>query len=221
MLLVISQSKKLAKRIAETFHYMSILAYGATPAEALNEVSRLYRAALIIHPEDLPDVGDYVLRIRSYMKDLPIFALSAEPTLPYGEQLFDGIFKKQSMTPALASKIIEYSRLNSKESIGDYRLAGFDASCDVVGVNYFYQKVNLTKTEAMILRYLIRSYPIPQKSEDILKYAFKASRLPDKSSIRTHISIMNKKFVSHLGDKMIVSVSHDGYRILTPEFAKI
>ena len=125
------------------------------------------------------------------------------------------------MTPALASKIIEYSRLNSKESIGDYRLAGFDASCDVVGVNYFFQKVNLTKTEAMILRYLIRSYPIPQKSEDILKYAFKASRLPDKSSIRTHISIMNKKFVSHLGDKMIVSVSHDGYRILTPEFAKI
>ena len=94
MLLVISQSKKLAKSIAETFHYMSILAYGATPSEALSEVSRLYRAAIIIHPEELCDVGEYVLRIRSYMKDLPIFALSAEESLPYGDQLFDAIFKK-------------------------------------------------------------------------------------------------------------------------------
>ena len=220
MLLVISQSKKLSKSIAETFHYMSILAYGTTPAEALSEVSRLYRAAIIIHPEELPDIGDYVLRIRSYMKDLPIFALSADESLPYADQLFDAIFKKQSMTPALAAKIIEHSRLHSREAIGDYRLAGFNASCDIVGVNYFFDKINLTKTEAMILRYLIRSYPIPQRTEDILKYAFKASRLPDKSSIRTHISIMNKKFSSKKGEKMIVSISHDGYRISTPEFAK-
>lgn len=221
MLLIISQSKKLSKSIAETFHYMSILAYGATPPEALKEISSLYRAAIIIHPEELPDVGDYVLRMRSYMRDLPIFALSEEDSLPYGEQLFDAIFKNHSMTSSLASKIIEYSKLNSKGPIGDYRLAGFNASCDVVGVNYFFKKLNLTKTEAMILRYLIRSYPVPQKAENILKYAFKSSRLPDKSSIRTHISIMNKKFEAQLGDKMIVGVSHDGYRILTPEFAKV
>ena len=221
MLLVISKSKKLSKSIAETFYYMSILAYGTTPSEALSEVSRLYRAAIIIHPEELADVGDYVLRIRSYMKDLPIFALSAVDSLPYADQLFDAVFKKQSMTPALATKIIEHSRLNSKEAIGDYRLAGFDASCNVTGVNYFFDKINLTKTEAMILRYLIRSYPIPQKSDDILKYAFKSSRAPDKSSIRTHISIMNKKFASQIGDKMIVGVSHDGYRIHTPEFANL
>lgn len=220
MLLIISQSKKLSKSIAETFHYMSILAYGATPAEALHEISRMYRAAIIIHPEELPDINDYVLRIKSYMKDLPIFALSAEESLPYSDQLFDAVFKKQSMTPALASKIIEHSKFNSKEAIGDYRLAGFNASCDVIGVNYFFKRINLTKTEAMILRYLIRSYPIPQKAEDILKYAFKSSRLPEKSSIRTHISIMNKKFAAQVGDKMIVGISHDGYRIHTPEFAK-
>lgn len=220
MLLIISQSKKLSKSIAETFHYMSILAYGATPSEGLKEISKLYRAAIIIHPEEFPDICDYVLRMKSYMKDLPIFALSSESNLPYGEQLFDAIFKNQSMTASLASKIIEYSKTTSRESIGDYRLAGFDASCDVIGVNYFFKRLNLTKTEAMILRYLIRSYPVPQKSDNILKYAFKASRLPDKSSVRTHISIMNKKFESQTGDKLIVGVSHDGYRISTPEFAK-
>ena len=58
MLLIISQSKKTAKSIADTFYYMSILAYGANPHEALSEISELYRAVLIIKPTEFADIND-------------------------------------------------------------------------------------------------------------------------------------------------------------------
>lgn len=221
MLLIISQTKKTAKSVADTFHYMSILAYGATPHEALSEVSDLYRAILIIHPESFPDINDYVNRIKSYKSNIPVFALTDSSPASFYSDVFEGVFTKAALTPALATKIIDFANQNNRAKIGDYRLAGFDASSRNIGVTYFDRPVNLTKTEAMILRYLLRSYPVPQKAESIIKYAFKSSRAPEPSSIRTHICGMNKKFESCLGKKMILLAVHQGYLILTPEYEKI
>lgn len=221
MLLIISQNKKIARSVQETFHYMSILSYGATPHEALSEVSDLYRAVLIINPETFPDINDYVGRIKSYKSDLPRFAITECEAPSYYPDIFDGCFSKPSFTPALAEKIIDYANRNNLAKIGDYYLAGFDASSHTVGVYYFYTKVGLTKTEAMILRYLIRSYPAPQSAEKILKYAFKPSRAPEAASIRTHLSIMNKKFENTIGRKMISLEPHRGYIIMTPEYKSL
>lgn len=218
MLLIISQSKKAARSVAETFHYMSILSYGTTPHEGLSEVSDLYRAVLILNPETFPDVMDYVNRIRSYISDIPVFAVLEDKAPPYYSDIFDGCFTKPAFTPALAEKIIGYANERNRARIGDYYLAGFDASSSTVGVYYFHTKVNLTKTEAMILRFLIRGYPIPQRAESILKYAFKPSRAPEPSSIRTHLSLMNKKFEESIGRKMIGLEPGRGYVILTPEY---
>lgn len=221
MLLIISQNKKIARSISDTFHYMSILSYAATPHEALSEVSELYRAALIVAPEGFPDINDFVSRIKAYKSDIPVFALTeSAPPLHYSD-IFDGIFTKPHFTPALAEKIINYANENNYASIGDYYLGGFDASSSTVGVNYFYTRVGLTKTEAMILRYLIRSYPVPQNAQSILKYAFKPSRMPEPSSIRTHISIMNKKLENTIGKRLITLEAGKGYFIMTPEYAKI
>ena len=217
MLLIISPNRKIAKSVADTFYFMSILGYGTTIHDALSEISELYRAVLIINPSNFPDIKDYVKRLKSYKSDIPVFALADEDVTSSYANIFDGYFTNATFTPALASKIIAYANKNNKAKIGDYRLAGFDASSSVVGVNYFHKKINLTKTEAMILRYLIRSYPVPQRAEDILKYAFRTSRAPEPSSIRTHISIMNKKFDTIIGRKMVVLSPHKGYRILTPE----
>ena len=221
MLLIICQSKKLAKSVEETFYYMSILAYGATPHEALSEVSGIYRAALIINPDGFPDINDYVNRLKSYKLDLPVFALTESESKPYYSDIFDAIFIKPTMTPHLASKIIDYANKNNRAKIGDYRLAGFDASSNLLGVTYFDRKITLTKTEAMILRYLLRVYPIPQSASKIIKYAFRPSNTPEEASIRTHISGMNKKLNEATGRKMIVHVPRKGYLILTPEYEKI
>ena len=221
MLLIIGQSKRTARAVSDTFHHMSILSYGATPHEALSEVSDVYRAVLILYPEGFPDITDYVTRIKSYNSCLPIFGLTAEAPPSHYPDLFDGVFTRAEFTPALAERIIRYAEENRLARIGDYFLAGFDASRNIVGVNYFYTKINLTKTEAMILRYLIRSYPVPQSANDILKYAFRQSRQPDPASIRTHLSLMNKKFENTIGRKMVVHEPGEGYRIITPELSKI
>ena len=105
MLLIISQSKKIARSISETFHIMSILSYAATPHEALSEISDLYRAVLIINPESFPDINDYVNRIRSYKSDIPIFAKLEDSAPTYYSDIFDGCFEKTTFTPALAEKI--------------------------------------------------------------------------------------------------------------------
>ena len=136
---------------------MSILSYGTTPHEALSEVSNLYRAVLIINPENFPDINDYVGRIKAYKSDIPIFAITEKEAPSNYPDIFDGCFVKPGFTPALAEKIIDYAKDNGLAKIGDYYLAGFDASSHTVGVYFFYTKLSLTKTEAMILRYLIRS----------------------------------------------------------------
>ena len=220
MLLIISQNKRIARSVSETFYYMSILSYAATPHEALSEVSDLYRAVLILNPESFPDINDYVGRIKSYKSDIPIFAITGSEAPSFYPDVFDATFVKPSFTAALAERIIGYANKNNVAKIGDYYLAGFDASSHTVGVNYFYTKVGLTKTEAMILRYLIRSYPVPQTADKILKYAFKPSRAPEAASVRTHLSLMNKKFEETIGRRMIALEPHRGYIILTPEYIK-
>ena len=218
MLLIVSKQKRIASYIAETFRYMSILAYGATPSEALSEVSELYRAALIISPESLPDSADFVKRLRSYKSNLPIFAVTDEEVDDAMISVFDAVFKKPTFSPALAAKIIDYANEHQCAKIGDYRLGGIDASSDQVGVAYFDISISLTKTEAMILRYLIRSYPVPQSSHDIIKYVFKSSRAPEAASIRTHLSIINKKFEAVMQRRAVALIAHKGYIISTPEY---
>ena len=220
MLLIISKNKKMARGISEAFHYMSILSYGATPHEALSEISDLYRAVLIINPAEFPDINDYVSRIKSYKGDMPVFAITDLNPLPVYADIFDGVFSNTQFTPALAQKIIDFANKNNRARIGDYYLAGFDACSHTLGIRYFHTPLTLTKTEAMILRYLIRSYPIPQRAESILKYAFKPSRAPEASSIRTHLSLMNKRFEETVGRKMITLEPSRGYIILTPEYIK-
>ncbi len=219
MILIICQNRRIARSLSETFHYMSILSYAATPHEALSEVSPIYHAALIINPTSFPDIVDFVGRLKSYKRDIPVFALT-ESEIPFHyADIFDGIFPNQTFTPALARKIIGYANKNNRARIGGYYLAGLDASNTTVGAYYYNTKLNFTKTESNILRYLIRTYPIPQKAESILKYAFKPSRVPEAASIRTHISLMNKKLLTYTGKKMIYLEPGKGYFIFTPEYA--
>ena len=72
----------------------------------------------------------------------------------------------------------------------------------------------------MIVKYLIRTYPRPTSAEEILRYAYRESRTPEISNIRTHISIINKKF-RKLTERNLIEMSFGkGYRVLTPEVAE-
>jgi DNA-binding response OmpR family regulator len=64
---------------------------------------------------------------------------------------------------------------------------------------------------------MIRSYPIPQSPENIIKYAFPPARHPDPSCIKTHISVINKKFREREGRNLIIMLPSEGYVVNTAE----
>ena len=76
MILIINKSRKEAESLAGAFRYIGIVARGETPERANAEVSTLYRVILIVDPEKLPDEGEYITRLRSYIGDIPIIALT-------------------------------------------------------------------------------------------------------------------------------------------------
>ena len=74
MVLIISTSRKTAEVISDMFYYMGVISYAATPTEALSEFSGLYRAALLVNPEALPDHEDFV----SKHPDAKVYYFSAK-----------------------------------------------------------------------------------------------------------------------------------------------
>ena len=157
--------------------------------------------------------------MKSYASLIPIFAIS--DSNDYQKDVFDGNFKNSIYSSTLIEKIVEYQYNHKLPLSAHYRVAGIDASCDSERVTFFDKTIPFTKTEVMILRYLIASYSIPQDARSILKYAYKHSKKPESASIRTHISVMNRKFRDSTGKHLFFSIEKEGYVISTPETAKI
>ncbi len=216
MLLIVSKKKSQAQTISEMIRFSGILCYPATPKEALSEISTLYRAVVIIDPDTLPDAADFVKKLRSYLSSIPIFALYNSSDFK-ASAIFDGSYSAATYSARFAARLASYAKSKGLDHIGDYRLAGINATPDLPSVTFFEVPIKLTRTEAMILRFLMRSYPITQKSKSIIKYVYKASDAPEQSSIRTHICSINKKFKEHIGSNLIRSIDNSGYIIYTPE----
>lgn len=219
MILVINRRRKEANSVSEILYYMGILSRAIVPSEAANEISTSYRAVIIMDPQMLPDPKDYVERLRSYAK-IPVFAVSDNISEFSQKEIFDGTFRFSIFSITLINGIISYCRSNELPIIGDYRVAGINANADHKSVKCFDDVLDLTKTETMILRFLIRSYPLPVDSRRILKYSFKITKLPEASSVRTHICMINKKFRKISGRKLITMIEGKGYVIETPEIRK-
>lgn len=217
MILVVNRSRKFSKSICEIFHYMGILSYAATPSEATLEMSTLYRAVLVLDPATLPDPAEFVQNIRKYAEHIPVFSMSEDGPKDEYAHLFDMSFKIAISSASFATKASEYCIERKRPFPGDYRLAGFNAIPGRPCIKYFDEDFPLSKTETMIFRYLIRSYPIPQTPANIIKYAFPPSRHPDSSCIKTHVSVINKKFMEREGRKLLIMIPGKGYIVNTAE----
>ena len=217
MVLIINSSKRKAQDVSDIFYYMGVISYAATPTGALSEISELYRAVIVMDPEDMPDVESYLKKLRAYSATVPIFALTDnQPAHAYFRR-FDAIFPSSIYSSTLVEEIVRYQNQRGLLLTAHYRLAGIDASCDSDVVRVFDNSMRFTKTETMILRYLISAYPAPQSARNIIKYAFKPSRRPEITSIRTHISVMNKKFRDMRGKNLFINLPMQGYIVSTPE----
>lgn len=211
MILVIDESKKAAEGLATAFSYMGFLSVGVTPSEAANELSPLYRAVVITSTPRITSPTELVSKLKR-LADCPVFSITDKPG---GENsaIFDEEIERGAYAAAIAERIIEYCDAHELPIPGHYTTMGIDVSADLSGATYFWQPVPFTKTECMILRYLIRTYPTPVSADRILKYAYRPSRRPDAANIRTHISIMNKKFRTVTGMPLIEAEFGEGYYI--------
>jgi len=217
MVLIIDKNKKRGETLSEIFHFMGVLSLNTAPSLAPSQISFEYRAILISAPESLPDPENYVAMLRDYSGKIPIFALTDRDD---GLGCFDGIFPEDISSSALVAAIVEYQEKKGLPSLGKYLLAGLDAGCDIGDVRFFSEGLSMTKTETMIIRYLIATYPRPVSTDDILRHTHKPTKLPDRSSIRTHISKINSKFEALRGRNLIISIPGEGYTVLTPELVK-
>ena len=214
MILIVSNKLKSAQSLAANFSYIGLLAHAVKPAEIKSEISPRYRAGIIINPEQMADARGFLTSIRSYNRDLPVYAITDNEVA----EDYTGVFTTEITAAKIASVLMrDAEQINA---VGKYRLAGLDLS-PALGTNYyFFTQFDLTHSEAMIVRFLIRAYPSLTKIKDILKYSFRAARMPEPSSVRTHISNINKKFKEKFSRPLIVSSPGDGYTILTPEYAE-
>lgn len=218
MILIISKNKKNSAPLSEMFYFMGVLSHTATPTEALSLISPIFNCILIINPDMLADKEDYAARLRSYLH-IPIFALKDNED-EIDNIIFDGVINSNTYAPRILSFITNYTDGKDMKIPGTYKLAGINASVYLHSPMYFDKVIPLTKTESMILRSLICAYPTPLSAKEILKYAFRQSRLPEESNIRTHLSIMNRKFREITGRNLTVLTPSSGYRILTPEISE-
>ncbi len=225
MILVIDKSLKNARTIQDLFYYMGIPAAAVNPENAVREISNRYRAVLISNPESIGTLNEFIKTLNTYSLGAPIFALCENPEKfkyenPSYALLFDGIFNSDIKSSEVFYRITDFQTEHKLPQIGDYKLSGIDASVFRNDVYFFDTPIHFTKTETMILRFLIRSYPSASFAKDLLKYAFKTSKIPEIQSIRTHISVMNKKFKTITGRNLIYSEPRAGYTLFTPELAQ-
>lgn len=214
MILIIDKSRKRGQTLAEIFHFMGILSFYTQPSAAAKEISGEYRAVLMSEPNELPDCEDYIATLRKYSGKIPIFSISRDKC---NEKIFDKSFEDGISSSSLVCQIVEYQEKNGLPSLGKYLLAGLDAGCDLGEVRHFSEKLSFTKTETMIIRYLIIMHPTFVSASDIIKHSHKPTKTPEPSSIRTHISKINAKFKRYRGRALIASLPGLGYAILTPE----
>lgn len=214
MVLFISKSRRNAVAAANLFKKLQIVAYGTTPIEALKEISPIYHATVLINPEEFADHVDFIKKIHSYDRSMPIFALSDRPESIAHPELFASIEPNEIRSASFAYKILDYAEKHATPPIGIYRVRNLESVCDRPYMTYFGIRLDFTKTESMILRYLMATDPFPKNAESILKYAYPPAKRPEPATIRTHISSINRRFAELFPSiDFIIHVPNEGYKI--------
>lgn len=217
MILVIDSNRQNARKFADSVYYLGIPTMASTPSDAPSRISRDFKAIIILSPDKISDIHSFATRLRSYASDTPIFALYSEDTVIRYTHLFDAALTNTYIS-LVYDRICKYCSENRLTPPGEFRLCGIDASISQRCTTYLWENIKFTRTENMLLRTLIATYPRPLPTRELLNLAFKKSRVPEPSNIRAHISIMNKKFREKTGRNLIsLSPSGAGYQILTPE----
>ena len=177
MLLIRDKSKANAKKFADTLYYSGMPALAVTPREAVFRLGTEFCAIILLSPNSLADLSDFVSRLRDSALATPIFALFENPAVFESSRLFDAVYKNGYVSE-LIDNIRDYCRAHALKVPGDFRIAGIDVSISLREASYLWRDISLTKTEKMILRVFIATYPRALSAREVLSLAFKKSKVP-------------------------------------------
>lgn len=215
MILVIDKTKKKAEQTSGVFRYMGVLATPCAPTDAARIFSHIYRAILIVEPKSMPELTFMLPKLDHKKLGIPLFALSHAE-----DPRFDLTISPSKSSASVLTEMNKYIVSQKLKPIGEYMMCGIDATVTKGNATYLGSRLPFTRTELMILKYLMVNYPSPRSVSDILSHSFNPSRSPEPGGVRTHISVMNKKFRTKYGRNIIEHVPGTGYVLLTTETAR-
>lgn len=207
MLIITDFNKDRREALAELYHFMGVLTYATSPNELKYEIDPGASAILFASTDGIDSDGRLIKDLREYT-DLPIFAIT--DTVIGG---FDMTFSCSETYPDILYGIRDFGRKSASRVIGEYERCGICVSAFEGDQSFLDEPLPLTKSEIMILRYIVATYPRPASAANILRYAFRSSRSPEISGVRTHLSVMNKKFREAFGRCLIASDEREGYTL--------
>ena len=211
MILTVNEFDKYGYGISDMLYYMGAVSLFTTQKRAILDLSENVKSVIILNSDSLTDKSGFAEIMRSYT-DAPIFAISDSPE--YDDRyIFDKVFILPLSAPEILDEIRRYSVLRGLAPPAEYKTEKINASIDSAFPKFSGEALPFTKTETMILRTFISHHPSPLKAERILKCAFRKRRMPDLSCVRTHISIMNRKFREIYGKNLICQSSGKGYQL--------
>lgn len=223
MVLIVSAEESLGVSICEKLYYMGIPSVRADASAPLTKINSRYDAVIFTEPFSSSDDRELVRGIKYMTLGAPAVAVLRSPERLREDEraLFDKLLTPIASSLELKTALEECCRECDRQVPGSYRMLGIDASIELDDVYFYSLPIKTTRSEAMIIRTLLRFHPTPVDARVILSHAFRERRAPDAAAIRTHVCSINKKFSHISGRKIIESKDGEGYVVLLPEVATV
>lgn len=208
MILILSGRIRTAEAIAEMLRYAGVICYCTTYAASLGEIAPQYKAVLAVEPHTEPCLDAYMRSIHEAAPRALLYSISG--SIGGRSAFFIREYPRHVSPSHLLRDMTEDARRLGTVAPGSYCAVGIDASCNRKYATIYDDRLPFTRTELMILRCLLASSPRPLSADELLKYAFKRARQPQVSAVRTHVSVINRRFRDMYGENLICMSEH-GY----------
>ncbi len=211
MILLYGKDDGIRKTVCNMLHLLGAICIEGDDNQPLPVSPSLLHAQIILSPEY--DIRQTIVKIRDRHPSAPLFTLLDKHPAAPSRALVDKAFSSEVSIPHALFGIIEDCRHLGRTPPCSYEALGIRAHINTDGVYYLGRKISFTKTEAMLLRALLIAHPKPLYASALLSVALSPSRELDVANVRTHVSVMNKKFLFHTGLRLIKANERGQYAL--------
>ena len=208
MILLIDCDGTTARAIAGFFRYYGIPTERLGAKEACEFSKGSYTCAILCGA-DHSDRDGFIAKVHTALGECPTFIIADRFS---SAELSDGTYGRFVLADgSLPFRINDSLQKSGRRSLFYYEREGVCLDCGGTLSVKGKASIRLTKTEAMLMRLLIDTYPTPICAERAVGCVYPDEKRPEPSVIRTHVCAVNKRVEGLVGLPLIRSVPHEGY----------